>query len=93
MLNNLVLKENRDEFVGYENEQNWTHKCALWELSYAKALILMHNIELMHQECNVGENILSTCMAFAEKTKGNQKAKKDTMQRGLLRILQVLIFS
>jgi hypothetical protein len=29
MLNNLVLKENGDEFVGYENEHNWTHKCAL----------------------------------------------------------------
>jgi hypothetical protein len=29
MLDNLVLKENRDEFVGYGNEHNWTHKCAL----------------------------------------------------------------
>jgi hypothetical protein len=29
MLNNLVLKENGDEFVGYGNEHNWTHKCAL----------------------------------------------------------------
>jgi hypothetical protein len=48
MLNNLVLKENRDEFVGYGNEDNWTHKCALWELPYIKALILMHNIDDMH---------------------------------------------
>jgi hypothetical protein len=29
MLNNLVLNENGDEFVGYGNEHNWTHKCAL----------------------------------------------------------------
>jgi hypothetical protein len=48
MLDNLVLKENGDEFVGYGKEHNWTHKCALWELSYAKALILMHNIDAMH---------------------------------------------
>jgi hypothetical protein len=29
MLDNLVLKKNRKEFVGYEKEHNWTHKCAL----------------------------------------------------------------
>jgi hypothetical protein len=57
MLDNLVLKENGDVFVGYRKEHNWTHKCALWELPYAKALILMHNIDVMHQECNIGESI------------------------------------
>jgi hypothetical protein len=80
MLNNLLLKENRDEFVGYGNEHNWTHKCSLWELPYAKALILMHNIDVMHQERNVGESILSTCMAFVEKTKDNHKTRKDLAQ-------------
>jgi hypothetical protein len=80
MLNNLVLKENGDEFVGYGNEHNWTHKCVLWELSYAKVLILIHNIDVMHQECNVGESILSTCMTFADKTKDNHKARKDLAQ-------------
>jgi hypothetical protein len=63
ILDNLVLKENGDEFVEYGKDHNWTHKYALWELPYAKALILMHNIDVMHQECNVGESILSTCMA------------------------------
>jgi hypothetical protein len=29
MLDNLVLKENGDAFVGYRKEHNWTHKCAL----------------------------------------------------------------
>jgi hypothetical protein len=80
MLDKLVLKENGDEFTGYGNEHNWTHKYALWELPYAKALILMHNIDVMHQECNVGESILSTCMAFADRTKGNHKARNDLAQ-------------
>jgi hypothetical protein len=48
MLDNLVLNKNGDGFVGYREEHNWTHKCALWELPYAKALILMHNIDIMH---------------------------------------------
>jgi hypothetical protein len=37
-------------FEGYSENHNWTHKSCLWKLSYAKALILLHNINLMHQE-------------------------------------------
>jgi hypothetical protein len=37
----------------------------------------MHNIDIMHQECNVGESILSTCMSFTDKIKNNHKARKD----------------
>jgi hypothetical protein len=80
MLDNLVLQKNEDEFVGYEKEHNWTYKCALWELPYAKALILMYNIDIMHQERNIGESILSTCTAVANKTKDNHKAMKDLAQ-------------
>ena len=77
MLDNLVLNKNGTEFVGYGEEHNWTNKYALWELLDAKALILMHNIDVMHQKCNVGESILSTCMSFMDKIKDNHKARKD----------------
>jgi hypothetical protein len=77
MLDNLVLNKEGNRFVGYGNDHNWTHKCALWGLPYAKALILMHNIDVMHQERNVSESILSTCMSFVDKTKDNHKARKD----------------
>jgi hypothetical protein len=77
MLDNLVLNKKGNGFVGYENDHNWTHKCALWELPYIKALILMHNIDIMHQEHNVCESILNTCMSFVNKTKNNHKARKD----------------
>jgi hypothetical protein len=80
MLDNLVLNKNGTEFVGYGEEHNWTNKYALWELLDAKALILMHNIDVMHQECNVGESILSTCMTFMDKIKDNHKARKDLTQ-------------
>jgi hypothetical protein len=39
------------------------------------ALILMHNIDVIHQERNMGENIISTCMGFPGKTKENMKAR------------------
>jgi hypothetical protein len=80
MLDNLVLNKNGDGFVGYGEEHNWTHKYALWELPYAKALILMHNIDVVQHERNVGESILSTCMAFADKRKDNHKARMDLAQ-------------
>jgi hypothetical protein len=40
----------------------------------------MHNIDVIHHERNVGESILSTCMAFAYKKKDNHKARKDLAQ-------------
>jgi hypothetical protein len=64
-------------FEGYGETHNWTHKCALWELPYMSALILIHNIKVMHQERNMGESIISTCMGFPGKTKDNMKAQKD----------------
>ena len=42
-----------------------------------KALILMHNIDVMHQERNVAESIVSTCMNLTDKSKDNVKARKD----------------
>jgi hypothetical protein len=62
-------------FDGYGETHHWTHKCALWELPYMLMLILMHNIDVMHQERNMGESIISTCMGFPGKTKDNKKSQ------------------
>jgi hypothetical protein len=43
-----ILNREGNVYEGYEEEHNWTHICTLWELSYAHALILMHNIDVMH---------------------------------------------
>jgi hypothetical protein len=60
MLNEL--KESQDGgFEGYGEKHNWTHKSCLCELPYAKALILSHNIDLMHQERDVVKSIISMC--------------------------------
>jgi hypothetical protein len=37
----------------------------------------MHNIDVMHQECNVIESIVSTCMDITGKTKDNFKSRRD----------------
>ena len=77
-LKSLKINDKKpNEFDGYGKEDNWTHICGLWELPYSEALILMHNIDVMHQEHNVAESIGMTCMDFTDKTKDNRKARKD----------------
>jgi hypothetical protein len=76
MLDDLKDSEN-GEFEGYGEKHNWIHKSCLWELPYAKALILPHNIDLMHQERNVAESITSICLDVTSFTKDNMNARKD----------------
>jgi hypothetical protein len=52
------------------------NKSCLWELPYAKALILPHNIDLMHQECNVAKSIISMCLYIISFSKDNMNARK-----------------
>jgi hypothetical protein len=71
--NNIVLNEKGDKNQGFGVDENQTHKCGLWELPYAQSLILMHNIDVMHQESNVDKALIHTYMIFF-KTKDNPKA-------------------
>jgi hypothetical protein len=76
-LSKLVLNRDGNVYEGYGGEHNWTHICALWELPYAHALILMHNTNVMHHECNVVESIVRTCLDIMGKTKDNFMAQRD----------------
>jgi hypothetical protein len=81
MLDKLMPDPERPRyFEGYRDTHNWTHKCTPWELSYMPTLILLHNIDVMHQECNMGESIISTYMGFPGKTKDNKKARQDLVE-------------
>jgi hypothetical protein len=64
-------------FKGYGENHKWTHKSCLWELSYAKTLILLHNIDLMHQERNIAESIMSMCLDVTNFIKDNTNARKN----------------
>jgi hypothetical protein len=76
MLDDLKESEN-GEFEGYGEKHNWIHKSCLWEIPYAKALILPHNIDLMHHERNVAESIISMCLDVTDFMKDNMNAWKD----------------
>jgi hypothetical protein len=76
MLDDLNESEN-DVFEGYGENHNWTHKSCLWELPYAKAFILSHNIDLMHQKRNIAESIMSMYLDVTDFTKDNVNVRKD----------------
>jgi hypothetical protein len=60
-----------------KESENGVFEGCLWELPYAKALILPHNIDLMHQEWNVAESIRSLCLDVTGFIKDNMDARKD----------------
>jgi hypothetical protein len=76
MINDLKELEN-GVFEGYSENHNWTHKNCLWDIPYAKALILPHNIDLMHQEQNVAESIMSMYLDVTGFMKDKVNARKD----------------
>jgi hypothetical protein len=43
-------------------------------------LIIMQNIDAMHQESNVAETLIHTCMHFEKKTENNPKARRDVVE-------------
>jgi hypothetical protein len=72
------LKESQNGgFEGYGKKHNWTHKSFFWELPYEKALILPHNMDLMYQEHNIVESIISMCFNVADFSKDDINARKD----------------
>jgi hypothetical protein len=70
---NLQLSDRQ----AFNKQHNWTHNNGLWQLPYFKKLLLPHNIDVMHNEKNMGEAIWNTCFDIADKTKDNVKARQD----------------
>ena len=58
-------------------ELNWTKRSILFELEYWPKLKLMHNIDVMHVEKNVCDNIVGTLLNIDGKTKDTNKVRLD----------------
>jgi hypothetical protein len=64
-------------FVGYDEQHMSTHKSGLTRLPYYDDLLLPHNIDVMHTENNVAEELWATIMDIPDKSKDNVKARVD----------------
>ncbi|KAL0411861.1 UNVERIFIED_CONTAM: hypothetical protein Slati_3775800 [Sesamum latifolium] len=52
---------------GYGIEHKWTKKSIFWELEYWSTHLIRHNLDVMHIEKNVFDNIFNTVMDIKER--------------------------
>jgi len=71
------LQSGKEKFPGFGLTHNWVKRSIFWELSYWKTNLLRHNLDVLHIEKNVFENIFNTVMDVKGKTKDNIKARLD----------------
>ncbi|KAJ8615539.1 hypothetical protein MRB53_034911 [Persea americana] len=62
---------------GFGDSQNWVRRSIFWELPYWSTNLIRHNLDVMHIEKNVFDNVFSTVMGVPGKTKDNDKAWLD----------------
>ena len=73
----LGLQSGKQKFPGFGLTHNWVKRSIFWELPYWKTNLLRHNLDVMHIENNVFENIFNTIMDVKGKKKDNIKARMD----------------
>jgi len=67
----------KQKFPGFGLTYNWVKRSIFWELPYWKTNLLRHNLDVMHIEKNVFENIFNIIMDVKGKTRDNIKARLD----------------
>ena len=70
--------------INHENRgDNWNKKSIFFKLPYWSTLLLRHNLDVMHIEKNICDNILGTIMNVKGKTKDNLKSRLDLKSMGI----------
>nr|GEW96589.1 hypothetical protein [Tanacetum cinerariifolium] len=59
----------------------WRKHSIFWNLPYWKTNLIRHNLDVMHIEKNVFENVFETVMDIKGKTKDNAKARDDVKSK------------
>ena len=67
----------------------FTHRYTLWDLEYWNYLDLWHNLDVMHIEKNICDNIIGTLLNIEGKTKDTLKSRIDLTHLGIRKDLQV----
>ncbi|XP_042959909.1 uncharacterized protein LOC122294953 [Carya illinoinensis] len=71
------------------SELNWTKQSIFFHLPYWSMLPLRHNLDVMHIEKNICDNVLGTVMDIEGKTKDTANARRDLMELGLRKELHL----
>ena len=65
-----------------EDGQCWSRRSCLWDLPYWADLKLRHNLDVMHIEKNIFDNLLGTFMNIEGKTKDTVNSRLDLEEIG-----------
>ena len=72
-----VVENPHDTTFVYDNTHKWTKRSLYWDLPYWNAHLIHHNLDVMHIEKNVFNNVINIVMDVTEKIKDNLNARKD----------------
>ncbi|XP_054785879.1 uncharacterized protein LOC129292331 [Prosopis cineraria] len=73
----MMEKNGTYKLPGFGSQHNWTKRSIFWDLPYWNTNLIRHNLDVMHIEKNVFDNIFNTVMDVKGKTKDNEKARED----------------
>ncbi|XP_042957863.1 uncharacterized protein LOC122293371 [Carya illinoinensis] len=71
------------------DELNWTKTSIFFQLPYWSSLKLRHNLDVMHIEKNICDNVLGTLMTIPGKTKDSINARRDLFNLGIKKDLHL----
>jgi hypothetical protein len=82
------VRPGKPDITGNKRKQSdgpktYSRKPILWRLPYWKHLLLPHNLDVMHIEKNVCQNILCTLLNILGKTKDTHNARLDFHDMGI----------
>jgi len=84
---NRKRKRNKQRNNDEGGTQQWRKKSIFFDLPYWESNLLRHNLDVMHIEKNVFDNIIYTLLNDKEKSKDHIKARKDLQDMGIWRDL------
>ncbi|CAH9127397.1 unnamed protein product [Cuscuta epithymum] len=73
-----ITEQQGSKIPGYGSTHNWTKRSIFWELPYWKDNMIRHNLDVMHIEKNVFDNVFHTVMD-TKGTKNNKDGVKSRM--------------
>ncbi|GLT69206.1 hypothetical protein SLA2020_413750 [Shorea laevis] len=79
----VVVKRARSGQKLPKDEVDWKRRSVLYDLPYWKDQLLRHNIDVMHTEKNVVDNILGTLLNMTGRTKDTLEARQDLRKMNL----------
>ncbi|KAG8369829.1 hypothetical protein BUALT_Bualt14G0054400 [Buddleja alternifolia] len=67
----------KERIEGFGETHNWLKRSIFWDLPYWRANLIRHNLDVMHIEKNMFDNVFNTVMDVNGKTKDNVNARLD----------------